>query len=89
MASKKETRFLSPRRPPTRPPKNRVSSSEEDSDLEAWKVYQIIPDTKADEVVCRRVIDESGEDYLYPQSHFVRVELPPEAPAKLLAAKKN
>ncbi|WP_204102844.1 MULTISPECIES: hypothetical protein [Spirulina sp. CCY15215] len=58
--------------------------SEKNSDLEAWKVYQIIPDPKADEVNCWRVIDESREDYLYPQSHFVKVELPPEAQAKLL-----
>ena len=36
--------------------------SEEDSDLDAWKVYQIIPDSKADRVGCWRVIDESGED---------------------------
>jgi hypothetical protein len=57
--------------------------SEENSDVEAWKVYQIISDTQADKVSCWRVIDESGEDYLYPQSHFVKVELPPEAQAKL------
>ena len=63
--------------------------SEEDSDLDAWKVYQIIPDSKANRVGCWRVIDESGEDYLYPQTHFVRVELPPEAQAKLLAVEKD
>lgn len=64
-------------------------SSEADSDLETWKVYQIIPDSKANDVGCWRVIDESGEDYLYPQSHFVRVELPPEAQDKLLAVEKD
>lgn len=59
--------------------------TQENSDLETWKVYRILPDSKADEVGCWRAIDESGEDYLYPKSHFVLVELPPEAQAKLLA----
>ncbi len=35
-------------------------------DLEVWKVYRVLPDAKAAEVGCIRVIDESGEDYLYP-----------------------
>ena len=40
-------------------------------DLEAWKVYQVLPDAKAAEVSCIRVVDESGEDYLYPAERFV------------------
>ena len=57
----------------------------EDEDLEAWKIYRVLPDVKAREVDCLRVIDESGEDYLYPQSQFVIVELPKEVQQRLLA----
>lgn len=64
-------------------------ASEEDGDLEVWKVYQVLPDLKANEVNCLRVIDESGEDYLYPQSRFVLVELPEDVQAKLLLAAKE
>lgn len=57
----------------------------EDEDLETWKIYRVLPDAKAREVECLRVIDESGEDYLYPQNQFVVVELPKEVQQKLLA----
>src|SRR5258708_39508376 len=39
-------------------------------DLEVWKVYRILPDAKAAGVGCIRVIDESGEDYIYPANRF-------------------
>jgi hypothetical protein len=45
-------------------------------DLEKRKIYQMIPDEDADKEGYIRVIDESGEDYLYPQSYFVVVQLP-------------
>ncbi len=45
-------------------------------DLEKRKVYQILPDEGASKEGYLRVIDESGEDYLYPESYFVRVQLP-------------
>lgn len=32
-------------------------------DLEVWKVYRLLPDAKAVEVGCLRVVDESGEEY--------------------------
>jgi hypothetical protein len=44
--------------------------------LELRKVYQVIADTRADEHGFMRVIDESGEDYLYPADYFVAIELP-------------
>ena len=47
-----------------------------DEDLEVCKVYRILPDAKAAEVGCLRVIDESGEDYLYPAEWFAAVEVP-------------
>jgi hypothetical protein len=60
-------------------------SNEGYEDLEDWKVYRVLPDAKAVEVGCLRVIDESGEDYLYPASRFVVVDLPQEVRARLLA----
>ena len=48
-------------------------------DLEKRKIYQIVPDEKAAEDGYLRVIDESGEDYLYPESYFVMVDLPDKA----------
>jgi hypothetical protein len=44
--------------------------------LERRKIYQVLPDPEAAKVKQVRVIDESGEDYLYPQSFFAPIELP-------------
>lgn len=44
--------------------------------LELRKLYPVLPDEFADEHQMIRVVDESGEDYLYPAKFFVRVELP-------------
>ena len=48
-------------------------------DLEKRKVYQILPDETATREGYMRVIDESGEDYLYPEFYFVLIELPHQA----------
>lgn len=44
--------------------------------LELRKLYEILPDRSAEEVNQIRVVDESGEDYLYPKSWFLPIELP-------------
>lgn len=44
--------------------------------LEVRKIYQTIPDARAAEYQLVRVIDESGEDYLYSVGYFVPIELP-------------
>ena len=44
--------------------------------LEVRKVYRALPDAQAAEHQLVRVIDESGEDYLYPMDYFVPVEVP-------------
>lgn len=54
-------------------------------DLEVWKVYRLLPDPKAAEVGCVRVIDESEEDYLYPTTCFVQVTFPENIRERLLA----
>jgi hypothetical protein len=40
------------------------------------KLYAVLPDEFGEQHDMIRVIDESGDDYLYPNSYFVRVELP-------------
>jgi hypothetical protein len=56
-------------------------------DLEKRKIYQVIPDENAASEGFLRVIDESGEDYLYPQSYFVLIQLPREAHEALQISK--
>jgi len=54
--------------------------------LELWKVYRVIPDKKAAQHQLVRVVDESGEDYLFDESWFVPIKLPPAAKEAMLAA---
>ncbi len=44
--------------------------------LEVRKIYKTVPDRTAETHGMLRVIDESGEDYLYPAKFFMRVDLP-------------
>jgi hypothetical protein len=44
--------------------------------LELHKIYRILPDEEAAKDGDLRVIDESGEDYLYPADFFVLIEVP-------------
>lgn len=50
-----------------------------DVSLEIRKVYQALPDAEAARRHFVRVIDESGEDYLFPEEFFVPIELPQAA----------
>jgi hypothetical protein len=54
--------------------------------LELWKVYRVLPDEKAARHQLIRVVDESGEDYLYSGSWFVPIELPSAVEKAMLAA---
>jgi hypothetical protein len=47
--------------------------------LELRKLYQVVADDTAAKLHQIRVIDESGEDYLYPEAYFVPVQLPQSA----------
>jgi len=47
--------------------------------LETRKIYRLIDDAKAEAKALVRVIDESGEDYLYPADFFVPIEVPDKA----------
>jgi len=48
-------------------------------DLELRKLYERLPDKGATREGYVRVVDESGEDYLYPEDYFVVVDLPKHA----------
>ena len=56
-------------------------------DLEMRKIYQVLPDDDAEREGYIRFIDESGEDYLYPQSYFILVRLPREAQKALIVSR--
>jgi hypothetical protein len=56
-------------------------------DLEKGMVYLVQPDAAAKREGYLRIVDASGEDYLYPESYFVFVDLPEQAREALLATK--
>ncbi len=54
-------------------------------DLEIRKVYEVLPDAKAAREGYLRIVDESGEDYLYPAEYFAPVRLPAATVRELAA----
>ena len=54
--------------------------------MEPRKLYQVLPDATAEKLGQVRIIDESGDDYLYPASFFQSVSLPTEVAAKVAKA---
>lgn len=54
-----------------------IDNSSYPAALELNKIYQILPDAQAAEDDYLRVVDESGEDYLYSADRFVPIVLPP------------
>ena len=55
-------------------------------DLQKGKLYKVLRDESAAKSKHIRVVDESGEDYLYPATYFVKIELPQEARRAMLRA---
>ena len=53
-----------------------IDNSGYPASLELHKIYAVLPDERAAEDDFLRVIDESGEDYLYSAKRFVSVDLP-------------
>lgn len=53
-----------------------LDNSGYEASLERRKIYVAIPDVRAERLGHIRIIDESGEDYLYPQKLFVLADLP-------------
>ena len=60
--------------------------NEDCEDLELRKIYRVLPDEAAAEDNYLRVVDESGEDYLYPADYFLPIELSKDLEKALLAA---
>ncbi|MDY0186257.1 MAG: hypothetical protein RBR43_10330 [Desulfuromonadaceae bacterium] len=54
--------------------------------LEQRKIYQALPDNDASQIGMVRIIDESGEDYLYPEECFAQISLPAEIRQELKLA---
>jgi hypothetical protein len=61
-------------------------ASEGCDDPQVWKLYRVLPDARAAAEGYVRVVDDSGEDYLYPAGRFVAVQFPPAVQRRLLAA---
>lgn len=57
-----------------------------EASLERGKVYLNLPDRESEKLGLLRVVDESGEDYLFPKARFVAIELPQTAQKVLLQA---
>jgi hypothetical protein len=53
-----------------------VDNAEYPVSLELHKLYRVLPDKDAAEDGDVRIIDESGEDYLYPAEYFLIIEVP-------------
>ena len=63
-----------------------LNNADYPDDLKVRTVYQVLPDESAARSNYIRVIDETGEDYLYPAEYFVFVEVPSKAAKTLLLA---
>lgn len=62
-----------------------IKNADHPASLQLWKVYRVLPDEKGARHNMIRVIDESGEDYLFSANCFVPVELPKLAESAYLA----
>jgi hypothetical protein len=60
-----------------------VDNTGYDASLDVRKIYRVLADARADKLGLVRVIDESGEDYLYPRALFAAIELSPSVRRRL------
>jgi hypothetical protein len=63
-----------------------ISNADYPASLELHKIYRVLPDEDAAIDGDLRVVDESGEDYLYSAEYFVFVDLPRSVEKSLLRA---
>ena len=63
-----------------------VNNDDYAASLELRKLYEVLLDEEATKHRQLRIIDESGEDYLYPESFFAPVELPALSEERILRA---
>ena len=62
-----------------------IDNSDYEASLIPGKVYRIFPDPRATKDDLVRIVDESGEDYLYHKGHFVFVDFPPAVRRKIIS----
>ena len=62
-----------------------IDNTDYKASLIPGKVYRIVSDARAAKDDLVRIVDESGEDYLYHRRHFVFVDCPPAVKKKVLA----
>ncbi len=72
-------------RQPTKPFALCIDNTDYRASLILGKVYRILSDSRAAKDDLVRIVDESGEDYLYHKSHFVFVDFPPSVKKRILA----
>jgi hypothetical protein len=53
-----------------------IKNTDYPASLELYKIYRLLPDDEAAQDGDVSVIDESGEDYLYPADYFVVIDVP-------------
>jgi hypothetical protein len=56
-----------------------VANEGNEVSLQLWKIYKTLRDDDAESEGFLRIVDESGEDYLFPEENFVPIELPAQA----------
>ena len=63
-----------------------LSEDQQGDSLTQYKIYQVLPDEKAAQHGYLRIIDDSGEDYLYASGFFKMIALPIEIEQAILEA---
>ena len=63
-----------------------IQNTDYEVSLELHKLYRVLNDDEAQKLGFLRVVDESGEDYLYPEAYFVVIDLPQALKDVLLPA---
>jgi hypothetical protein len=61
-----------------------INNSEYPASLELHKIYRVLPDEEAAQEGDIRIIDESGEDYLYAAEWFIPINVPNDVEVSLL-----
>lgn len=82
-SARKSSRSSGSSKPPARQPAKAsrqlvicVRNEGYEASLELRKLYRVLPDADAEARRLLRVVDESGEDYLYPRTNFLPIILP-------------
>ncbi len=63
-----------------------IENSDYPASLEKRKIYQVVPDDTAAKINHIRILDESGDDYLFPASCFIDANLPKAVEAAVVQA---